>query len=146
MMTPEHDSMITREHGVYLVMGATLGLLTEQTCVLVSPTLEKQVDRRGLRPSAWAVMEHACYHQQLSREKKKINDGKPSSILGLDTMIQDFRLVNVGQGQFVVLASRYRLPLVITDISASPDRPRPLIDTRFSLYRARALTLPESSW
>ena len=26
MMTPEHGSMITREHGVYLIMGPTLGL------------------------------------------------------------------------------------------------------------------------
>ena len=61
--------------------------------------------------------------------KKKKNDGNASSIIGLDTMIQDFCLVNVGQGQFVILASRYRLQLVITDISGSPDRPRPLIDT-----------------
>ena len=104
------------------------------------------MDSRGLRPSVWAVIKHAWYNQQLSREKKKINDGNPSLIFGLDTMIQEFRLVNVGQGQFVVLVSRYRLPLVMTDISGSPDRPRPLIDTQFSLYRARALTLPGSSW
>ena len=36
-MTPEHDSIITREHaGVYLIMGPTLGLFNREN---VSPRL-----------------------------------------------------------------------------------------------------------
>ena len=29
------------------------------------------MDRRGLRPSVWALMGHAWYHQRLSLEKRK---------------------------------------------------------------------------
>ena len=36
MMTPEHGSMITREHGVYLIMGPTLGLFNREN---MSPRL-----------------------------------------------------------------------------------------------------------
>ena len=30
MLTPEHGSMSTREHGVYLIMGQTLGLFNNR--------------------------------------------------------------------------------------------------------------------
>ena len=70
------------------------------------------------------------------------------------SVLKSFRLVNIGQGQFVVLVSRYRflhrtlvssyLPLAISALLGSPDHPRLLMDTRCSLNRARSLTLPGS--
>ena len=44
MMTPEHDSMITREHGVYFIMWLTLGLFNREN---MSPRLSYDQKANG---------------------------------------------------------------------------------------------------